>query len=134
MHYDAPAAYARLIAPRYLPIAEALAGAARLRPVDDALELGAGTGLVTRRVAPLVRSLVATDRSAAMLDVARAATSRDTRVTFVLVDYNEPLPFLDRSFDLVLSGLTYVQTVPAALAEAARVLRSNGRLALAMWG
>src|SRR4051794_27981943 len=132
MHYDAPAAYARLIAPRYLPIAEALAGAARLRPVDDALELGAGagprarrgaarlrpvddalelgagTGLVTRRVAPLVRSLVATDRSAAMLDVARAATSRDTRVTFVLVDYNEPLPFLDRSFDLVLSGLTYV--------------------------
>ena len=134
MSYDAPGAYARLIAPRYAPIADALVEAATLREDDDVLEVGAGTGLVTARVAPHVRSVVATDLSTDMLERARASLRRRQNVTYALLDYSGPFPFLDASFSLLLSGLTYLQDSPAALAETARVLRANGRLALSMWG
>jgi SAM-dependent methyltransferase len=131
--YDAPLAYERLIAPRYAPIAEALVEAAALRRDDRALELGAGTGLVTRMAADRVAALVATDREPAMLEFARGAAERPT-VSFVVVDYAAPLPFLDASFDVVLSGLTYVQDAREPLDEVARVVRPGGRVALAMWG
>ena len=134
MAYDAPDAYAMLIGPRYAPIARALVDAAALRPVDDALELGAGTGLVTRLAAPHVRSLLATDVEAGMLELARRATRRHRQVRFALVDYQLPLPFLDASFDVVLSGLTYVQDANDSIKELARVLKPGGRVALTMWG
>jgi SAM-dependent methyltransferase len=134
MQYDAPAAYAELIAPRYAPIADALVEAAAPRANDDVLELGAGTGLVTKRMAPRVRSLVATDLSAGMLAVGRESVRRAPGLSFALVDYGAPLPFLDRSFDLVLSGLTYAQNSRETVDEMVRVLKPNGRLALAMWG
>ena len=132
--YDAPAAYADLIGPRYTPIARALVDAAALRSTDDVLELGAGTGLVTKLAAPHVRALLATDVAAGMLDVARRATRRQPHVRFVLVDYGKPLPFLDSSFDIVLSGLTYVQDSNDAVQELARVVKPRGRVALTMWG
>ena len=134
MGYEAPAAYASLIAPRYVPIADALLAAAAPKRDDDVLELGAGTGLVTTRVARRVRSLVATDRVPGMLALARDSIRPRPGLTFALVDYAAPLPFLDASFDLVLSGLTYVQDSRGPVAEIARVLRPGGRLALAMWG
>ena len=132
--YDAPAAYAALIGPRYMPLARALIDAAALRPADDVLELGAGTGLVTRLAAPHVRSLLATDVAPRMLELARRATRRHPQVRFALVDYSRPLPFLDSSFDIALSGLTYVQDSNDAVKELARVLKPRGRVALTMWG
>src|SRR5215213_8359348 len=134
MGYDAPASYAELIAPRYAPIADALVEAARFRETDDVLELGAGTGLVTKRVAPRVRTMIATDLSPGMLEAGRRSSRQTRGLSFAVVDYEAPLPFLDRSFDLVLSALTYVQDKPGPLKEVARVLKPNGRLALAMWG
>jgi ubiquinone/menaquinone biosynthesis C-methylase UbiE len=134
MAYDAPAAYARLIAPRYLPIAKALVEGAGLRSKDEVLELGAGTGLVTKLAAPRVRSLLATDLVPTMLEVARDATRRQPHVRFALVDYAGRLPFLDASFDVVLSGLTYVQDAGDRVRELARVLKPGGRVALTMWG
>ncbi len=131
--YDAPDAYAALIEPRYEPIADALVHAAAPQPTDDVLELGAGTGLVTRRVAGRVRSLVASDLASEMLDVARRSIGSPATV-FAILDYNAPLPFLSGSFDLALSGLTYVKDELAPLKEVARVLRPGGRLAFAMWG
>jgi ubiquinone/menaquinone biosynthesis C-methylase UbiE len=134
MAYDAPRAYADLIGPRYRPIAQALVDAAGLDPNDDVLELGAGTGLVTKLAAPHVRSLLATDVATGMLDVARRATRRHPHVHFALVDYGKPLPFLDATFDVVLSGLTYVQDANDAVKELARVVKPRGRIALTMWG
>jgi SAM-dependent methyltransferase len=134
MTYNAPAVYDRLIGPRYGPIAEALVEAAVLRVEDDVLELGAGTGLVTRRVAPLVRSLLVTDLSDEMLGVARHSLARQPNVSYVLLDYGHAFPFLKRSFSLVLAGLTFVQNSASSLLEVARVSRPSGRLALSMWG
>ena len=134
MSYDAPAAYAALIGPRYAPIARALIEAAELRSSDDVLELGAGTGLVTAQAAEQVATLVATDVAPGMLEVARRKTRRFGHVRFALVDYGKPLPFLDSTFDVVLSGLTYVQDSNDAVKEVARVLKPRGRVALTMWG
>lgn len=136
MAYEAPDEYHRLIAPRYAPIAEALVDAAELRPGERVLELGAGTGVVTARVAARIvpgGSLCVTDLSRSMLEVARRNVDR-ANASFMIVDYGAPFPFLDASFDVVLSGLTYAQNSPLALAEVARMLEPGGRLALAMWG
>jgi predicted TPR repeat methyltransferase len=82
MTYDAPRVYRDRIEPQYAPIAAAVVRAARPRRTDRALELGAGTGLLTELVAPRVGSLVATDASEEMLAIAalprrcgRAATA-----------------------------------------------------------
>lgn len=130
--YDAAETYARLIEPRYRPIADLLLEAAAPRATDRVLELGAGTGLVTRAAAPKVASYVATDLFPAMLERCRARVGR--KASYALLDWNQPFPFLDGSFDLVLGGLTYVQNDPGPLGEAFRVLRPGGRLALTMWG
>ena len=42
--------------------------------------------------------------------------------------------FLDASFNVILSGLTYVQDKSTATTELARVLKPGGRLALTMLG
>jgi SAM-dependent methyltransferase len=135
MDYDAPIVYEQLIAPRYAPIADTLLEDAKLRRGERVLELGAGTGLVTRRAAQEIApggSICATDLSPGMLGVARQKVKGP--VNFVLVDYAQPLPFLDGSFDAVLSGLTYVQNSRSSVQELRRVLRPRGRLALVMWG
>lgn len=134
MEYDAPGVYARLIGPRYAAIADYLVEAARLKATDEVLEVGAGTGLVTARAAPAVRSLLATDLSLPMLEQARRSLRRSPNVSYLMLDYGSSFPFLDRSFTVVLSGLTYLQDSAAALGEAARVLRPGGRLTLSMWG
>jgi SAM-dependent methyltransferase len=72
--------------------------------------------------------------SAEMLGRARASLRGERNVTYALLDYRQPFPFLDESFSLVLSGLTYVQDSASALREAARVLKASGRLGLSMWG
>lgn len=106
MDYSAPAAYDRLIAKRYRPIAESLVEAARLHSGERVLEIGAGTGLVTKLAAKQVQpggTLCATDLSRGMLSLARKGV-REPGVSFVVADYAQPFPFLDESFDVVLSG------------------------------
>jgi SAM-dependent methyltransferase len=131
MTYDAPRTYRELIEPQYAPIAAALLEAAEPSRTDDALELGAGTGLLTEMVAPRVGSLVATDVSEPMLEIAR---ERVPRARFAILDYTQPFPYEDASFDLVLSCLTFAQKLRGTVDEMARVLRPRARVALAQWG
>jgi SAM-dependent methyltransferase len=136
MDYGTPEAYEELIGPRFAPIADALIHRAQLAKGEHTLELGAGTGLLTRRIAPAIGpggSLCATDLSRPMLEVARRTTQGDG-LTFLVVDYSRQLPFLDTTFDVVLSSPTYVQNSQDSMNEVARVLRPGGRFALVMWG
>jgi SAM-dependent methyltransferase len=134
-HYDAVAGqYARLIAPKYEPIAELAAGRADPEPAARIVELAAGTGALTRLLAPCVLpagGYLAVDVSAPMLDHARATV--DPAVRFLVADV-EALPLPDGCADLVVSSLGPVQETDRAFAEAARLLRPGGRLVLAMWG
>jgi SAM-dependent methyltransferase len=132
VQYDPVAAqYARLIAPRYAPIAALVADVADPAPDADVVELAAGTGALTRLLAPLVvdrGSYVALDVSPAML----AEACVDRRVRRVVADLaRTPLP--DRCADLVASSLGPAQS-REAVDEAARLLRPGGRFAVVTWG
>ncbi len=92
----------------------------------DCLEVGCGTGLILRRVAPLARRAVGIDISPGMLEkaVERGLEAIEGSVT--------DLPFEDESFDVVYSFkvLAHVEDIDRALAEMSRVTRPGGHLLL----
>src|SRR2546421_7432258 len=104
-------------------------------PGERALDLGCGSGVVTRelakRVAPNGR-VVGCDSSEALLDVARKY-ARDAGlekvIEFRAADCRE-LPFADGSFDAVIAAtvLAHVPGVERALREMVRVTRVGGRV------
>jgi len=100
------------------------------------LELAAGTGVVTRRLAaalPPATAIVATDLNQAMLDQA-ADTAFDRAIEWRQADAMR-LPFDDASFDVVLCqfGVMFFPDKSAAYAEARRVLVPGGTLLFNVW-
>jgi ubiquinone/menaquinone biosynthesis C-methylase UbiE len=98
---------------------------------EHVLDVGTGTGLVAHLVAPKVSpgTVLGIDLSDRMLAIAR--TKQHKNVQFVGMAA-EHLVFRPGTFDLVTMGeaLTYFAVPSAALAEAHRVLKAGGRLAV----
>jgi SAM-dependent methyltransferase len=110
------------------------------RPGETILELAAGPGdtglLAAGALAPGGR-LVSTDVASEMVEAARrraAELALGELVSFAVEDM-ESLSFADASFDGALCrwGLMLVPDMQAAATEIARVLRPEGRIALAVW-
>lgn len=127
-----------MVPPLFAPSAAQLIRAAQPRSGERVLDVGTGTGIVARRVAPHVLPagmVVALDVSPAMLAVAQDAGEREG----VAVDWREgqaeALPLPDGNFDLVLSqfALMFFVDRAAALREMRRVLTADGRLALSVF-
>jgi ubiquinone/menaquinone biosynthesis C-methylase UbiE len=100
----------------------------RPQPRERLLEVGCGTGFFLRDIAATGTSCVGIDPSREMLSVAE---SRPVENVSYLQACAEALPFRNASFDGVLffTTLEFVQDDQAAVLEAARVVRSGGRLA-----
>lgn len=100
-----------------------------LDPTWTVADLGAGTGVLSAAVAPLVRRVVVVDRSPEMLAAARARLAAADNVGFREGEV-EQLPLDDASVDLAVLSLVlhHVSDPPRALAEVCRVLRPGGRL------
>ena len=104
----------------------------------DVVEFGAGTGRLTRLLAPVVNSIRAFDASAHMLEVARRRLHEMGLENWSLaVAPNTALPVEDASADLALEGWSFGHAVGwfpdrwreeigAAIGEMERVLRSEG--------
>ncbi len=108
---------------------------ARLAP-SNILELAAGTGVVTRRLAlelPANVALTASDLNQPMLDQAAAVGTRRP-VSWRQADALQ-LPFHDASFDAVVCqfGVMFFPDKPRAFAEARRVLKPGGALIFNVW-
>lgn len=112
--------------------------AARVAALQPAavLEIAAGTGVLTRRLAaelPAQTSVVASDLNPTMLDM--AATLATTRPVQWRVADAMALPFGDASFDLVACqfGAMFFPDKPAAYAEIRRVLKPGGCFVFNVW-
>ena len=101
---------------------------------DLVLDVAAGTGHVARRLAPKVRAVVAVDATEAMLEAGRVEAKRAAlrNVVFMQADAAK-LPFLDASFDIVVSrfAVHHFEHPGRQIAEMRRCLRMGGRLAIA---
>jgi SAM-dependent methyltransferase len=122
------------------PVREWMLRELRPQAGDTVLELAAGVGETGFEAAALVGEsgrLITTDLSPAMLEAARR---RGAELGVANVDYQvmdaERIELNDDSVDGVLCRFGYMLMADpaAALAETRRVLRSGGRLALAVWG
>lgn len=121
------------------PVARWMIDAAELAPGQRVLDLAAGPGEVGFLAAPLIEpggTLICSDHSAAMVEVARerAAALGLHNVEFRVLD-GEWIDLELASVDAVLCRWGYMLMVDpaAAMRETRRVLRSCGRLALAVW-
>lgn len=92
------------------------------------LDLGCGTGDLSRDARREGAEVVGVDPAARMLEL---AASRAPGCRFVRA-YGENLPFAAGTFDAVLTGfaLRNLSDVDAALRECARVLKPGGRIAI----
>ncbi|MDQ4421211.1 metalloregulator ArsR/SmtB family transcription factor [Sphingobium sp. DEHP117] len=118
----------------YVPEAEveqAIVRALGAEPFSHLLDLGTGTGRMIALLGERARHVDAIDRSPDMLRLARAKLPQEgaDKYNLLLGDFCA-LPFGDAAADLVTAHqiLHYSATPQRAIAEAARVLKDNGRL------
>jgi arsenite methyltransferase len=110
-------------------------GALDLQPIAHVIEIGCGTGIVSRRLAaaPGFRgTIVATDMSSYLIEIAQRhaqAEGVDARITFE-VSGAANLRAENGACDLVIAHtlLSHASDPVAILAESARVLRPGGQL------
>ena len=115
-------------------VVEAIRNAVKLRPDMNAMDFGAGTGLVTLGLLPYVRSLTAVDASVEMLRVLdqKLKALQVGNVRTLLCDISKtPLPVAE--FDLIVSSMVlhHISDVPQALRQLRPCLRPGGWVALA---
>ncbi|MFJ8109931.1 class I SAM-dependent methyltransferase [Streptomyces sp. NPDC096132] len=135
---SAPERYEHYVAPLMAPFVTALVDAADLYPGATVLDLACGTGFAARAAAPQVGPagrVFGVDIDEDRLEVARARHPRlypDIEFTAAPAD---DIPHRDQAFDVVLcqQGAQFFPDLDAALREAARVTRPQGRFAATVW-
>lgn len=128
-----PDAYERHVGRYGKELAAAMIQIAGVRPGQNAVDVGCGTGALTVALAALLdaEKVAAIDPSERFVEVCRGRIpGADVRVGVA-----ESLPFRDASFDIVLAQLVVDGMVDARLgvAEMERVARPGGVVAACVW-
>lgn len=104
-----------------------------LQPDDAVLDVAAGTGHLSRAMAPHARRVTAFDLTPEMLHRARIEAEREGITNIDFAEGNaEKLPFADRSFDMVVTrfAVHHFEDPRLQVGEMARVCVSGGRVAV----
>jgi ubiquinone/menaquinone biosynthesis C-methylase UbiE len=113
--------------------AERLASFAEVRGDERVIDVGCGTGLVTRSLGAARQPLehMAIDLSPDMITAARALTTPEQHTQYSVMDAHD-LVFHDAMFDVAMLGqsLACLEDPWRALAEIRRVLKPDGRIAV----
>ena len=113
------------------PYGEWIAEHYDIQPGMKVLELGCGTAGMwaqPQKWLPDTASLLLTDFSEGMLEIARGNVPVQTNISFAQVDIQQ-IPYEDNAFDLVIANamLYHVPDLDKAIGEVARALRPGGR-------
>jgi ubiquinone/menaquinone biosynthesis C-methylase UbiE len=133
-----PENYDRYMVPLiFEPFAADLAQRAASFAPSAVLEIAAGTGVVTRALAPKLSpgaSYIVTDLNQPMLDYAASRQGPDSRIKWRQADALK-LPFENESVDLVCCqfGTMFFPNRTSAYREARRVLKTGGHLLFNVW-
>lgn len=133
-----PENYDRYMVPLiFEPFAADLARRAASLSPNAVLEIAAGTGVVTRALAPKLSpgaSYVVTDLNQPMLDYAASRQAPDSRITWRQADALA-LPFENAVFDLVCCqfGAMFFPDRSSGYREAKRVLKPGGHFLFNVW-
>lgn len=106
---------------------------ASLLPPLDVADFGCGTGVLSVALARWASRVWAIDQSEAALTQARERAAREGRsnITFLREDLHRlSLPTGERDLVVISQSLHHVESPPAVLAEAARILKPGGKLVL----
>ncbi len=112
-------------------IGPALISRVKLHSQMEVLDFGAGTGLLSAHVVPLVKNITAVDISEAMLERLVAKAELKNKVTTFCQDIlHQPL---EKEFDLIISAMAmhHVEDTLALLKSFARHLKPGASIALA---
>lgn len=115
-------------------IADTLLQEMKLTPEMDVLDFGCGTGLVTLRLSPLVRSITGVDSSRGMLDILNAKIEQgninNVRTRYLELDRGD---VLEGRYDLVVSSMTlhHVKVIGPLLDRLSRIVAPGGCLCIA---
>lgn len=127
--------YAASGAVQLRPVGERIVERLGVRPGEDVLDVGCGTGNAAIRAAQAGGRVVGSDLTPELFEAARQqAREAGVEVEWVEADA-EALPFEDESFDVVIStfGCMFAPRHDVAARELVRVLRPGGRLAVSAW-
>lgn len=104
-------------------------GFVNLLELGDVLDIASGDGVIAELLSQHAKTITCVDASPRVVDAARKRLSDRRNVTVGEGDMHE-LALPDNRFDLVLlmHALPYSERPAVAMAEAARVLRRDGRL------
>ncbi|MBN9510100.1 MAG: methyltransferase domain-containing protein [Alphaproteobacteria bacterium] len=133
-----PENYDRYMVPLiFEPYAADLAERAAALSPRAVLEVAAGTGVVTRALAPKLSPdarYVVTDLNQPMIDYAASRQGPDSRITWRQADALA-LPFDDAAFDLVCCqfGAMFFPDRASAYREAKRALKPGGHFLFSVW-
>ncbi|MBP9012619.1 MAG: class I SAM-dependent methyltransferase [Smithella sp.] len=113
-------------------VARAMTQQVTLKPDMDVLDFGCGTGLLTLRLAPFVKSVTGTDTSQGMLDVLKAKADKQgqTNVYTRQIRDSDALP---GPYDVIVSSMTFhhIQHVEPLLTQLFQALNMPGYLCVA---
>ena len=129
--FGSDAAYDSFMGRYSAPLASKFATFAGIASGMRVLDVGAGTGALTRELVGRGVEVAAAEPDEAFVDALRARFP----AAEVKAAVAEALPWGDATFDAALSQLvvTFMRDAPAGVREMRRVVRAGGTVALCMW-
>lgn len=124
-----------LTADNLLPAAHEVVNTATLRPGEQVLDVGCGTGSVALEAARRGAVVAGVEPSSRLRQVAQDLAAKEDLQLSLHDGDAAHLPFPDGGFDAVLSGFAviFAPDPSAAATEMLRVLAPGGRLVLSAW-